>query len=143
MADKTDYKGYQSVQERIKAFYEQYPGGSIVTEPVTIDGKTAFKAMGYRNYVEQVNNCPGATGWSQTTDKSNRTFTQFEFEEMETSAIGRMVKNLGLIDENQAGPSLEEMERSAKVNKKTNRADILKPCAEIKGVTDGKNDTAN
>ena len=104
MATRNSLDHYVEVSERIRAFYEKYPRGSIQTELVRLeDGMVIFKAMVYRDPDDP----HPVTGWAYEREGSSPVNRTWFVENCETSAIGRALANLNL-----AGgprPSREEM----------------------------------
>jgi hypothetical protein len=95
---------YTAVRERIAAFYQRFPEGSIRTELARLaDDLVVFKAFVYRDGVDPY----PTTGWaydrvSGATDEEARIV-----ENCETAAIGRALANLGFAGKKR--PSREEM----------------------------------
>jgi hypothetical protein len=89
--DNFDVKNYVDVAERIRAFYERYPEGSIQTELVRLEGDMAvFKATVYRDR-EDVR---PTTGWAYEREGVGFVNRTSFIENCETSAIGRALANL-------------------------------------------------
>jgi len=84
-------KDYVDVAERIRAFYEKYPEGSIQTELVRLEGELAvFRAMGYRDREDP----HPITGWAYEREGVGHVNKTSFIENCETSAIGRALANL-------------------------------------------------
>lgn len=84
-------KDYVDVAERIRAFYERYPEGSIQTEMVRLEGDlVVFKATLYRDREDR---CP-TTGWAYEREGVGYVNKTSFIENCETSAIGRALANL-------------------------------------------------
>ena len=102
-------ENYESVAERIEKFWMKYIEiGRIDTEVIFQDGQRYIvKAFGYREITDLV---PFATGLSEEVRSSAN---RFPLENAETSAIGRMLHNVGIskFSENPNRPSYEEMRR--------------------------------
>lgn len=97
-------KDYVEVRERIAAFYERYPTGSIRTEMVRLqDDLVVFKALVYRDPEDP----HPTTGWAYERPGSSRVNESHFVENCETSAIGRALANLGFAGGRR--PSREEM----------------------------------
>lgn len=84
-------KDYVDVAERIRAFYERYPEGSIQTELVRLEGDmVVFKATVFRDREDA---CP-TTGWAYEREGQGYVNKTSFIENCETSAIGRALANL-------------------------------------------------
>jgi len=89
--DNFNLKDYVDVAERIRAFYERYPEGSIQTEMVRLEGDMViFKATVYRDR-EDVH---PTTGWAYEREGVGYVNKTSFIENCETSAIGRALANL-------------------------------------------------
>lgn len=84
---------YVPVNERIEAFYKQYPEGSIQGEIVELtESRVTVRALAYRNPNDEK---PGV-GHSSLNIPGSTTFTKgSEVENAETSAWGRAIAALG------------------------------------------------
>ena len=116
---------YETVEERIKRFYEANEDGRITTENLTSDtdratGTWIVKASVYLTAGDQANNLPKATGLAFEIDGGQGANQTSALENGETSAIGRALANAGLSGNKRA--SREEM---AKVEKGTPVTDWL------------------
>ena len=89
--DSFDMKDYVDVAERIRAFYERYPDGSIQTEMVRLEGDmVVFKATVYRDR----DDANPTTGWAYEREGVGYVNKTSFIENCETSAIGRALANL-------------------------------------------------
>jgi hypothetical protein len=89
--DGFDPKDYVDVAERIRAFYERYPEGSIQTEMVRLEGDlVVFKATVYRDREDP----HPTTGWAYEREGVGYVNRTSFIENCETSAIGRALANL-------------------------------------------------
>ncbi len=89
--DSFDMKDYVDVAERIRAFYERYPEGSIQTEMVRLEGDmVVFRATVFRDR-EDPN---PTTGWAYEREGVGYVNKTSFIENCETSAIGRALANL-------------------------------------------------
>lgn len=89
--DNFDVKDYVDVAERIHAFYERYPEGSIQTEMVHLEGDmVVFKATVYRDREDT----KPTTGWAYEREGVGYVNKTSFIENCETSAIGRALANL-------------------------------------------------
>lgn len=92
---------YETVEERIRKFYESNPDGRIITEnKTTIEDRTVSTwvvfASVFLTAADQSNNLPKATGWAFEIDGGNGANKTAALENAETSAIGRALANAGL-----------------------------------------------
>jgi hypothetical protein len=100
---------YSPVADRIRLFYERYPGGRIITELVSqLDGETVFRALAYRDDADPH---PAATGWAAERQGDGDVNAVACLENTETSAIGRALANLGFTASARR-PSREEMAKA-------------------------------
>ena len=99
-------KQYAEVNQRILAFWEIFPNGSIITELLSDDGdRCVFKATAYDK------DMPMATGHAfEMRTASNINKTSY-LENCETSAVGRALGMLGIGAED-AICSAEEVEQA-------------------------------
>lgn len=99
-----DLRDYVEVKERIRAFYERFPRGSIRTELVRLDGDLViFKASVHRDPHDPV----PTTGWAYERFGPDTHRADYVVENCETSAIGRALANRDLSGGRR--PSREEM----------------------------------
>ena len=101
MARRFNLDNYVGVDERIRRFYTQEPGGSIHTTLRQHDDTIVFHAAVYRHNEAQ----PWATGYAASPNKGEKAL-----EKVETTAIGRALANAGFVKEDEQRPSREEME---------------------------------
>ena len=91
MRESFDLKDYVDVAERIRAFYERYPEGSIQTEIVRLEGDmVVFKATVYRDREDR----RPTTGHAYEREGQGFVNRTSFIENCETSAIGRALANL-------------------------------------------------
>ena len=103
---------YAPVAERIRLFYERYPGGRIITHLISrSDNGVVFRAEVFRLPGDRE---PAATGWAAEREGDGDINTVACLENTETSAIGRALANLGLTAARQR-PSAEEMQRPSRL----------------------------
>ncbi len=105
---------YETVEERIKRFYEANEDGRITTENLTTDtdratGTWIVKASVYLTAGDQANNLPKATGLAFEVDGGQGANQTAALENGETSAIGRALANSGLSGNKRS--SREEMQK--------------------------------
>jgi len=97
---------YETVDARLAAFHAKYPNGRVITDIVTLDGKTVV--MVARAYRE--GDIVASTGHASEVIGSSPINQANALENCETSAVGRALRNLGVTSK--GGPSREEMERA-------------------------------
>lgn len=111
---KFNLDDYETVEERIRKFYEQNPDGRITT-----DNKTTVEDRQVSTWVvfasvfltagDQANNLPKATGLAFEIDSNVGANKTAALENAETSAIGRALANAGLSGNKRT--TREEMEK--------------------------------
>ena len=120
---------YARVADRISLFYEQHPGGRIITALHTrTDEEVVFVARVYRNAGDRE---PSATGWACEREGDGEINIAACLENTETSAVGRALANLGFTASSRR-PSREEMEKAMRARARLRRdpAYPLKPARE-------------
>lgn len=106
MAGRFDLNDYVEVAERIRAFYEKYPAGSIQTEMVKLEGDLViFRAAAFRDAEDP----HPTTGWAYERQGSSPVNKTSFVENCETSAVGRALANLSFAGTRR--PSREEMHK--------------------------------
>jgi len=110
---------YETVEERIKRFYDKYEDGRITTEwqsSYAVDGESpniwVLKASVFLTAGDQANNLPKATGYAFEVDGGVGANKTAAMENAETSAIGRSLANMGMSGNKRA--SREEMQKVAR-----------------------------
>jgi hypothetical protein len=108
---------YETVEDRLKRFYAEYPDGRIVTELVNEwEGEKPrtwiFKASVYLTAGDQAAGLPKATGYASEVDGTGGANNGSAAENSETSSIGRCLANMSMSGNKRA--SREEM---SKVNR--------------------------
>lgn len=112
--DTFDPADYTPVAERITRFYEQYPGGRIITKPRRVSEEMIlFEARVYRASGDRR---PAATGFASERPGDGDINTVACIENTETSAIGRALANLGMTAGRQR-PSREEMSKAERARR--------------------------
>ena len=111
---KFNLQDYETVEERIKKFYAEYPDGRIVTEFVNDyehnQPRTwVFKAYAYLTAGDQAAGLPKATGYASEIDGTGGANNGSACENSETSSIGRCLANMNLSGNRRASRS--EMEK--------------------------------
>jgi hypothetical protein len=100
-----DLSNYETVEDRIDAFYNDNKDGRILTEIHTLSAdKVIFKALVY------VGEILVATGFAYEKEGSSPVNKTSHIENAETSAIGRALANYNYAKKG-ARPSREEMEK--------------------------------
>lgn len=105
---------YETVEERIKRFYEDNPFGRIITENLTTTqdrqvSTWVVKATIYLDDAEQLQGLPKATGLAFEIDGAGMANKTSALENAETSAIGRALANAGYSGNRRT--SREEMQK--------------------------------
>lgn len=109
MAARWNLEDYQTVEDRLRSFYEKYPDGRIITELVhRSDTQFIFKAYIYRDH--NPDTMPWATGYAEEIVGSTPVNKTSAAENCETSAVGRALANANFAPKG-ARPSREEMEK--------------------------------
>jgi hypothetical protein len=131
---------YETVESRIKKFYELHPDGRITTEwannfvahEVATPATWVVKAFVYLDGYEQEVNRPKATGYAFERDGTGGANQTSALENAETSAIGRALANMALSGNKRA--SREEMQKVAKETQRDYlaEADTLEDVTELR-----------
>jgi hypothetical protein len=105
---------YETVEERIKRFYKDWPDGRILTDNETIpayreEKMWVVRAMVFLNGEDVERGCPKASGLAYEVDSATGPQAASALEVCETSAIGRALANAGYSGNKRA--SREEMEK--------------------------------
>jgi len=111
---------YETVDERIKRFYKDYPDGRIVTR--LLSSIEDFERCRYKAYIfcgadDQDKNLPWATGHAFELSGNGYVNQTAHEENCETSAIGRALANAGYSTDKR--PSREEMEKGRASDRNT------------------------
>jgi hypothetical protein len=111
---------YETVESRIKRFYEAYPDGRIVTDWANEfaeqpeKARWVVKATIYLSAGDQANKLIKSTGYaSETEGTGGANSAGAALENCETSSIGRALANLGMSGNKRA--SREEMQKVERV----------------------------
>jgi len=110
---------YETVEQRIKRFYEAHPDGRIITEDLTTPQDRAVltwrvKATIYLTADDQEKGLAKATGHAFEIDGQGMANKTSAWENAETSCIGRALGNMAMSGNRRA--SREEMEKVARAN---------------------------
>jgi hypothetical protein len=105
---------YETVEERIKRFYQAHPDGRIVTNDYTSQfdresGVWRVQAMVFESSADQAADLVKATGFAFEVDGQSGANKTSALENCETSAIGRALANAGFSGNKRT--SREEMEK--------------------------------
>jgi hypothetical protein len=105
---------YETVEERIKRFYGDWPDGRILTDNETIpayreEKMWVVRALVFLNGEDVERGCPKASGLAYEVDSATGPTAASALEVCETSAIGRALANAGYSGNKRA--SREEMEK--------------------------------
>jgi len=108
---------YDLVEDRIRAFYEDYPDGRIVTHEITSleDREQHYfvvRAEVFQDHEDQHARCPKATGLAFEIEGGAGANKTAALENAETSAIGRALANANYASRKR--PSRTEMEKAAR-----------------------------
>lgn len=109
-----DLSQYETVEERIRKFYKEYPDGRIITSNLTSVADRSVstwivRAEIYLSAADQAVGLPKATGLAFEIDGGVGANQTSALENAETSAIGRALANAGFSGNKRA--SREEMEK--------------------------------
>jgi hypothetical protein len=135
---------YASVAERIRLFWESFPGGRIRTRLVSrTEHDVVFEARVYRSADDQQ---PAATGWAAEREGDGDVNAVACLENTETSAVGRALANLGFTAARER-PSVEEMQKAARArarrhlvgqpDSRQQRADLVSDALTLLPVAEG------
>jgi hypothetical protein len=111
---KFNLNDYETVEERIKRFYEQNPDGRITTQNLTTEmdrsvSTWVVQASVFLTAGDQAAYLPKATGLAFEVDGTGMANQTAALENAETSAIGRALANAGLSGNKRT--SREEMQK--------------------------------
>ena len=144
---KFDLNNYETVEDRLKVFWKDYPEGRIETEVVHITDDGTCVTIKSAIYKEINDTNPVATGIAQET-KGQGGFANADawMENCETSSIGRALANWKYQGNNKPRPSKEEMskvqveKKPVKKPTKQEQAAMEKVVSEmVEEKTEGKN----
>ena len=109
---KFNLDNYETVEDRLKKFWKDYPNGRIETEVIHITEDGTCVTIRSEIYKDMEDARPVATGIAQET-KGQGGFANADawMENCETSAIGRALANWKYQGSDKARPSREEMSK--------------------------------
>jgi len=112
---------YETVESRIKRFYETYPDGRLITELVNVYDEEKPRVFIVKSYAyltdgDQAANLPKSTGYAFEVDGGAGANKLASLENAETSSLGRCLANLGMSGNKRA--SREEMQKANRVASK-------------------------
>lgn len=115
---KFNLADYETVEARIKKFYDENPDGRITTKLVydfSSEGakRWVIKSSVYLTAGDQAAKLPKATGYAEETDGTGGANNGSALENAETSAIGRALANMNLSGNKRA--SRQEMEKASRI----------------------------
>jgi hypothetical protein len=113
MAGRFNLEDYDTVESRIKKFWEQFPNGRILTD-IIFNDETRFIVKAYV-YVDREDARAVTSGMAEEIVGSSMVTKSSALEVCETSAIGRALANF-LFSGNKR-PSREEMEKVERYEK--------------------------
>ena len=113
MAGRFNLEDYDTVESRIKKFWEQFPTGRILTD-IIFNDETRFIVKAYV-YVDREDERAVTSGMAEEIVGSSMVTKSSALEVCETSAIGRALANF-LFSGNKR-PSREEMEKVERYEK--------------------------
>jgi hypothetical protein len=113
MAGRFNLEDYDTVESRIKKFWEQFPTGRILTD-IIFNDETRFIVKAYV-YVDREDQRAVTSGMAEEIVGSSMVTKSSALEVCETSAIGRALANF-LFSGNKR-PSREEMEKVERYEK--------------------------
>jgi hypothetical protein len=109
---KFNLDDYQPVEDRLRAFYEQYPDGRVITELVYQDAERCIiKTSLYRDHNPETP--VWATGFAEEVKTDRGVNATSYVENCETSSTGRALANANFAPKGKR-PSREEMTKAAR-----------------------------
>ena len=128
---------YETVEDRLKRFFQDSPDGRIITENETIPEYRSekiwvVKALVFLSGEDLERGCPKATGHAFEIDGTGMANQSSALENCETSAIGRALANAGYSGNKRT--SREEMEKVARFEDKAKDIDWLAEAEKLQNV---------
>ena len=128
---------YETVEDRLKRFFQDSPDGRIITENETIPEYRSekiwvVKALVFLSGEDLERGCPKATGHAFEIDGTGMANQSSALENCETSAIGRALANAGYSGNKRT--SREEMEKVARFEEQAKNRDWVAEAALLKDV---------
>lgn len=119
---------HAKVKDRLKAFWEENPRGSIVTTPIIqASGMTVFKTYILRDKADLTSRDATAHAMGNVTDEKS-------FEKLETISVGRCLALLGYSTDGEIASS-EEMEEFENYKQKQKEVMLFDMQEKISSVT--------
>ena len=112
-----DLQNYEPVENRIRAFWQKFPKGRLITDlqrTERSDGRIEWICR-TEAFTSQDDARPQATGFATEIEGSTPINRSNASENCETSSIGRCLANLGFATKGRR-PSREEMTKAARAN---------------------------
>lgn len=125
---------YETVEQRLAKFWEEYPNGQVFTSIHHYDdSRVVFKAEVYKDISDPR---PVATGFAEEVRDASPVNRTSHVENAETSAIGRCLANWKYASKTQPRPSRQEMEKVQRMTEAPrNDADLVtkfrEACAKV------------
>jgi len=113
-------ENYETVKERKKRFYDDYPDGSLITELVYHEqGHCIMKGFVYRNKEELEKKLPHGVSHAEEYQGEGGFANKYSWmENCDESAIGRALDNAGYSGNNKCSrEEIQKIERKEKLNK--------------------------
>jgi len=134
---KFNLADYETVEDRLKRFYKDWPDGRILTENETVpeyrqEKIWVIKAIVFLNGEDVERGCPKATGYAFEIDGTGMANQSSALENCETSAIGRALANAGYSGNKRT--SREEMEKVARFEEVSKKRDWLAEAEALQDV---------
>lgn len=109
---KFNLDNYETVEQRLAKFWEQYPEGRIATAAYYYDeNRVVFSAEVYAHREDKF---PTSTGYAEEVRDASPVNRTSHVENAETSSIGRALSNWKFQSKTSPRPSREEMEKVAR-----------------------------
>ena len=134
---KFNLADYETVEDRLKRFYKDWPDGRILTENETVpeyrqEKIWVIKAIVFLSGEDVERGCPKATGYAFEIDGTGMANQSSALENCETSAIGRALANAGYSGNKRT--SREEMEKVARFEEVSKKRDWLAEAEALQDV---------
>jgi hypothetical protein len=107
-----DLSNYETVEQRLLRYWEQYPDGRIETTLMNYDGESCIVRTVIWKHRDDAN--PTATGYAHEIHSDRGVNMTSFIENCESSSIGRCLANMNFSKQG-ARPSRQEMEKVARL----------------------------